>query len=268
MNCDIEPGDTNVSEFRNNLVYGGTFGYGPWTITNTIVTDNLFDHAIIPDWLGADGMTYAGSHNAYVTNCNRLDPICTNDMVLSNSPAYQTSWFGRYYLPPGSSLINAGSTTADQVGLYHFTTQTNQTLETNSIVDIGFHYVATDAFGNPLDANGNGSPDYLEDVSELGLSGPQILITVTTPTPGVLYLEPANIPIQASVTDWSGVITNVSFMVGTNQVTGFTNAPYIYTWPVVAAGSYSLTAAAQDQLGQTATSTAVSITVTNTCGSH
>lgn len=87
-----------------------------------------------------------GSHSLYVTNYN-----------------WETSWFGNYYLPINSPLIQAGSTTADQVGLYHFTTQTNQAPETNAVVDIGYHYVATDQYGNPLDFNGDGIPDYLED---------------------------------------------------------------------------------------------------------
>jgi hypothetical protein len=68
-----------------------------------------------------------------------------------------------------STLINAGSRTADVAGLYHFTTTTNQVAETNSTVDIGFHYVATDSNGNPLDANGDGIPDYLSDANGNGL---------------------------------------------------------------------------------------------------
>ena len=37
------------------------------------------------------------------------------------------------------------------------------------MVDIGYHYVATDAYGNPLDSNGNGIPDYLEDANGDGM---------------------------------------------------------------------------------------------------
>ena len=55
------------------------------------------------------------------------------------------------------------------MGLFHFTTQTNQAPEGTSIVDIGYHYVATDAFGNPLDSNGDGMPDYLEDSNGNGV---------------------------------------------------------------------------------------------------
>src|SRR5207247_1302064 len=44
-----------------------------------------------------------------------------------------------------SSLINAGSRNATNVGLYHYTVRLDQTKETNSAVDIGYHYVALSA---------------------------------------------------------------------------------------------------------------------------
>jgi hypothetical protein len=114
-------------------------------------------------------------HNAYNTNnlswqnytingsCNgKLEVTGSSDLLVTNYN-WESSWFGDFYLPASSALIDRGSTTADQVGLYHFTTQTNQIPETNSTVDIGYHYVASDQYGNPLDSNGNGIPDYLED---------------------------------------------------------------------------------------------------------
>jgi hypothetical protein len=77
------------------------------------------------------------------------------------------------------------------VGLYHFTTQTNQAIEANSVVDIGYHYVATDANGNPLDSNGDGIPDYIEDVNGNGISGLGQMpwgITIENPVNGaVIY---------------------------------------------------------------------------------
>jgi hypothetical protein len=62
-----------------------------------------------------------------------------------------------------------GNTNANLLGLYHFTTQTNQVKETNSVVDIGYHYVAVDANGNPIDTNSDGIPDYWEDANGNGL---------------------------------------------------------------------------------------------------
>jgi hypothetical protein len=117
---------------------------------------------------GNTNITYC-NFNAFLTNATRLPVLGVNDVTNIVSFNWQTSWFGNYYLPTSSPLINAGSTTADQVGLYHFTTQTNQVPETNSIVDIGYHYVATDQYGNPVDTNGDGVADYLEDANGNGL---------------------------------------------------------------------------------------------------
>jgi len=55
------------------------------------------------------------------------------------------------------------------LGLYHYTVQTNEVVEGTNTVSIGFHYVATDAYGNPLDSNGDGIPDYLEDANGNGI---------------------------------------------------------------------------------------------------
>jgi len=77
---------------------------------------------------------------------------------------YESLSYGSFYQPSASPLIDGGNGSAALVGLYHFTTQTNQVKETNSTVDIGFHYVSLDLnTGSPLDADGDGLPDYLED---------------------------------------------------------------------------------------------------------
>jgi hypothetical protein len=82
---------------------------------------------------------------------------------------YQSGPLGRFYYPAtgGSSsltnLINTGSRLASAAGLYHFTTTTNQVKEATSQVDIGHHYVALDVTGLPVDTDGDGIPDYLED---------------------------------------------------------------------------------------------------------
>src|SRR6185503_9840970 len=74
-----------------------------------------------------------------------------------------TGTLGNYY-QTSTNLFNMGSVTnAALRGLYHYTTQTNQVKEANTALDIGFHYVATDGSGNPLDYDGDGLPDYYED---------------------------------------------------------------------------------------------------------
>jgi hypothetical protein len=82
---------------------------------------------------------------------------------------WQTNWFGNFYLPWPTPLWQAGSTNANYLGLSQFTTQTSQTPEGNYIVDIGYHYVATDGNGNPIDSNQDGIPDYIQDANGNGV---------------------------------------------------------------------------------------------------
>jgi hypothetical protein len=95
-------------------------------------------------------------YNAFKNTAGRFPVGGAHDVIVTSGFNWQSSRFGNYYLPTNSPVIDKGGTTADQLGLYQFTTQASQVPETNSIVDIGYHYVATDASGNPLDPNGNG----------------------------------------------------------------------------------------------------------------
>jgi len=163
-NCTVEGGNLDYLNIQHES--GST-----WPV---LITDCIFDGTSISVTENSGGntnITYC-NFNAYLTNGDRLPvaAIC-HDVTNVISFNWQRSWFGNYYLPPASPLIDHGSTTANRIGLYHFTTQTNQVPEGNSIVDIGYHYVATDANGNPLDTNGDGIPDYLEDSNGDGVYG-------------------------------------------------------------------------------------------------
>jgi len=247
-----------------------------WMVKNTAFDGTAFAWA---DNFNGDTNHTAFDYNSYNTNnlswqtypypypptYGNLESVGAHDMMVANFN-WQTSWLGNFYLSPTSPLINAGLGTADQWGLYHFTTQTNQVKETNSIVDIGYHYVATDAYGNPMDSNGNGIPDYIEDRNGTGIMGP--LISLISPVSSTFYVDPATISLLASATDWSGAITNVQFLQNSNNLTSVTSTPYQFTWPIVPHGQYWLTAIARDANGLSSTSAPVMVSVTNLCGSY
>ena len=89
-----------------------------------------------------------------------------NEQVLASAPPYQTGPLGDYYLPTATPLYHAGSRTAGDAGLFHYTTRVDQIKEGEELrdpwVNIGLHYIAT-TNGVPKDSDGDGIPDYVEN---------------------------------------------------------------------------------------------------------
>lgn len=155
--------------FRNCTFAGSDLqlvhaGSGSWTFQN-----NLFDGTTTNNTEGY----FTNSYNGYTTNAARLVPTNVTDVKLSvTNIAYDTGWLGRFYLPTNltshSKLFDTGSTNADRLGFYHYTTVTNQTRELTSTNDLGFHYVAVNSSGVPIDTDGDGWPNYYEDANGNG----------------------------------------------------------------------------------------------------
>src|SRR5688572_13414775 len=88
-------------------------------------------------------------------------------------------------------------------------------------------------------------------------------VSMTAPAAGALYTAPAAVLLQAAATASSSgkSIAQVEFFAGATPIGTVTAAPYAFSWENVAAGSYSLTARATDNLGVTATSAPVAVFV-------
>jgi DNA-binding beta-propeller fold protein YncE len=89
-------------------------------------------------------------------------------------------------------------------------------------------------------------------------------VALTAPSDGASFSAPGNITLSASATAGTGAtVKQIDFYSGATLIGSASAAPYTVTWSNVPAGSYSLTAKVTDSLGQTATSPAVSVTVSS-----
>jgi hypothetical protein len=177
-NCLFERTGTGIGEgwpgnemsYQNCTFYGGSLDLTPWkTALPTSVSNCAFDGTII-DVNAADLINPGFDYNAFTNGMTRFPTGGAHDVNVGDSFNWQASWLGNYYLPYGSNLKDANTLiTANQVGLYHYTTQVDQTKEGTSPLDIGYHYIAVNANGNPIDTDGDGVPDYLEDANGNGL---------------------------------------------------------------------------------------------------
>ena len=86
-------------------------------------------------------------------------------------------------------------------------------------------------------------------------------VSMSDPVPGASYTAPATISLSAIAADVEGVVIRVDFYAGTQLVGSATASPFDATWSNVPAGTYSLTAVATDNEGETATSVPISVTV-------
>ena len=93
-------------------------------------------------------------------------------------------------------------------------------------------------------------------------------VALTAPANGATALAGANVTLTADAADPDDNLARVEFYQGTTKLGEDTAAPFTFAWTGVAAGTYSLTARAVDAAGLTATSSAVSLTVTGTVSTN
>jgi hypothetical protein len=94
-------------------------------------------------------------------------------------------------------------------------------------------------------------------------------VRITAPPDGAVFFAPAEIVVEAEATDPDGWVSGMEVVIGTVHLTGAAGVPgtdggtshYRFVWPNVPVGEYLLVARAVDNLGATANSPAVRVSV-------
>ena len=108
----------------------------------------------------------------------------------------------------------------------------------------------------------NGVPSIAHMLSLQSNSPPATALT--QPANGATFTAPATVNLSATATDTDGSVTKVEFFNGPTRLGEDSTDPYAFTWSGVTAGTYTLTARATDNSGDTTTSTSSTITVNPT----
>lgn len=98
------------------------------------------------------------------------------------------------------------------------------------------------------------------------VANPSPTVNITSPAANTSFNAPATITITANAADANGTVSKVEFFNGTTLLGTDITSPYSYTWSNVAAGTYSITAKATDNLGAVASHVVSNITVINPSG--
>ena len=209
------------------------------------------------------------SHSNSVAATATLDSVQVIAASLPNDPpaiSITTPAANSQYTAPASIAINATATDPENAML-SVDFYANQTLISR---DTAAPYSATFATSTPgsysltavaHDAAGNSTTSGAVPVTVQGTGNRLPTVGLTAPANGATFTAPATIGLTANASDPENQLARVEFYSGTTLLGSDTTAPYSFSWTNVPAGTYSLTAKAYDTAGASATSAAVSVTV-------
>ncbi len=266
---DSDPdGDALTAVLVRNVSHG----------TLALRTDGSFTYAPAANYFGPDSFSYVANdgltNSAPVVVTLTVSPV--NDAPSFNAGSSQRVNFnsGAQTVANWASGLSAGPAN-ESAQAVHFEVVNNNpalfavqpainALGTLSYTPIGTGYgvasltvVLKDNGGT---ANG-GSDTSAEKTFSITLNGPPV-ISIINPTNGTSLVGTNNVTVIAQASDPDSVITNVTIFNGTNVLSSGMDTPYFAALLNAPFGTYAFRAVAVDDLGLRATSSIVTLTVT------
>jgi Big-like domain-containing protein/carboxypeptidase family protein/beta-propeller repeat-containing protein/IPT/TIG domain-containing protein len=186
-----------------------------------------------------------------------------NNAAPSVSLASPTA--GAIYTAPGSVPLTANASDADgSISKVVFYAGTNQIAAlTASPYNATWSNVPAGSYSITAIATDNNGLSSISTAAQINVKEPngQPAVSLTAPLNNAIYPVGSNINLAATASDVDGSVTQVQFFVGGNLLGTDMTAPYTFAWNNVAAGAYTLTAQATDNLGLVRISDPVSFNV-------
>ncbi|MFA6884503.1 MAG: Ig-like domain-containing protein [Paludibacteraceae bacterium] len=101
----------------------------------------------------------------------------------------------------------------------------------------------------------------LPDITMVGNPNKKPTISITSPKSGAEYIAPASVNFTVSAADVDGSVKLVEYYNGSTKIGQSTASPFSFTWENVAMGTYSISAKATDDVGNSQTSSSVTVVV-------
>ena len=251
---------------------------GPSHGVVTLNSDGSFSYAPATNYFGNDSFTYVANdghtNSSLATVTLIVLPVNdapsfvagANQRVNFNAPAQTVpNWATSISAGPANEAAQTVHFIVSNNNPSLFSTQpaisANGTL-TYTPVGAGFGMATVSISLQDDGGTANGGVDTSSvQTFTITLNGPPI-VSIVNPTNGSVFVGTNNFTVVAEASDPDSVVTNVQIFAGTNVIGSFTNGPYFVPLTNVISGTYSFRAVAVDDLGLRATSSIVTVTVT------
>jgi uncharacterized repeat protein (TIGR02059 family) len=252
----------SVSRTVNSVIISGTrvqLTLASRIVSGDIVTVSYVKPSATPIQTTSGGTAAAISNQPVINNCIDIAPTAT-----ITSPAVNSS-----FTSPANITITASASDADgSVSLVEFYNGSTR-LGSASVAPYSFSWnnVASGNYSLTVIATDNQNTKTTSSAVTISVtnsthaSNRHPIIRIFNPRKGITYDNITTVEIDADASDPDGTISKVEFYNGKTQLVELTSPPYSYTWKDVPAGSYSITAIATDNSGDTTLSSPVEFVV-------
>ena len=228
--------------------------------TNVVVGLAVASHSAVASV--ATSVTAVSLNGTPVTTSSAIPTVNTPPSVSLNSPAGGSTYAAPASIAMGATAADSGGSVA-RVDFYAGGTRVGS--DTTSPYTFSWGNVPVGSYVLKAVATDNaGAVANSNSVTVTVNANKPPLVSLTSPSSGSIFGILANIALTASASDTDGTIQRVDFYKGSTLLGSDTTSPYSFIWLNVAAGSYSLSAVARDNLGASTVSSWSDITVGST----